>query len=931
MQSKSGWGIFGWFVLLLAAAPAWALPPNFYDETIGDDWDQAVGLTFASDGRMFVWEKAGRVWIVENGVKAATPLIDLSEEVGDWRDFGLVGFALDPNFYSNGHIYLLYVVDYHHLLYFGTPDYDPAEDWYFQDTIGRLTRYTCNAGDGYRSVNYATRTILLGESMDTGIPICHQSHGVGSLVFGEDGTLLVSCGEGASFEDMDVGGCMPSSSCTCLSDGIIADKEDVGAFRAQMVDSLSGKILRLDRTTGNGVPSNPFYSSSAPRSARSRVWAMGMRNPFRFTVRPGTGSSNPASGDPGTLYLGDVGWRSWEEMSVIKTAGENLGWPIYEGMDADPDYSPQNTPNEDAPNPLFGTHQPGFGTCTQPYFYFRNLIKQDTLSNPFFANPCNTGLAIPASIPKFIHKRPAFDWVHGGPQARTSTYEGSNSAVYDVDDPASPVVGDTWAGYCSTGGAWYTGTDFPAEYRNSYYHADFVEGWIRQFVFDANDDPVEVREFLEEGSGAIVAVGARPGGGGLYYIGYDLSGCCMVHRITWLNNVPPTAVASGTPLYGPAPLSVQFSSEGSFDPDLAGGGTLTYAWNFGDGSPIDADPDPLHVFHATQDITAQGAFAAKVFSLNPPHPIGGGSQDPEVMRDGDYPPVGNEESLRQFDTYHEGDQGNTDWVGYTFSSPRQISKLIFQEGKHFGDGGWFDTLSVQGRIGGTWSNLSGVVATPAYAGGNGINYETYEFTFPPVSLNGIRIIGNPGGSENFISVGELRVLAGVDASPQQFDVTLTVTDALNASASTNLIVSLNNTPPTVTITSPLHGSSWPENGEPVPLTAIVTDTEHAAGELSCRWQTILHHNTHEHPEPFDFNCSSSTVFTPLNHQGETYFYEVRLQVTDAHGLSTTKTAFVYPPTNAPIPAVSTWGLLVLCLGIAVAGTICVRRGHRITS
>lgn len=909
----------------MAAAPALALPPNFYDESVADDWEQAVGLTFASDGRMFVWEKAGRVWIVENGVKAAAPLIDISEEVGDWRDFGLVGFALDPDFYSNGHIYLFYVVDYHHLLYFGTPDYSATENWYFQDTIGRLTRYTCNAGDGFRSVNYASRQILLGESMDSGLPICHQSHGVGSLVFGEDGTLLVSCGEGASFEDVDVGGCMPNSSCSCLSDGIIADKEDVGAFRSQMVDSLSGKVLRLDPATGNGVPSNPYYDPLAPRAARSRVWTLGMRNPFRFTVRPGSGSSDPASGDPGTIYLGDVGWRSWEEMSVVKTGGKNLGWPIYEGMNPMTDYAPLNIPNEDAPNPLFGTNQPGFGVCNQEYFYFRNLIQQDTLSSPFFANPCNTGVAIPVEIPKFVHKRPAFDWVHGGPQARTSTYEGDDSVVYDVDDPGSPVLGGAWGGSCSTAGTWYTGKDFPAEYQNSYFHGDFAEGWIRQFIFDASDEPVEVRDFLEEWSAAIVAVGAHPAGGGLYYIGYDQSGCCMVRRITWLNNIPPTAMATAEPLYGPSPLSVQFSSEGSFDPDPQGGGELNFAWNFDDGSPIATDPNPLHVFEASQDITAQGTFAARVFSLDPPHPIGGGNWDPEVMRDGDFPPVGNNESLRQFDTFHEGDQGNSDWVGYTFSSPQLISKLVFQEGKEFFDGGWFETLDVQVRNGVAWTNVEDVVVSPSYAGENGLSFETYEFTFPPVIADGIRIIGNPGGAANFISVGELRVLSAVDSGPQRFDVTLTVTDVLGAPASANLIVSLNNTPPRVTIVSPINGSSWPASGEPVALTALITDTEHSAGELSCRWQVILHHNDHEHPEPYDFNCSSSAVFTPLNHEGETYFYEVQLQVTDAHGLSTAKKAFVYPPSNDPIPAASTWGLVVFSLGIAIAATVFIRR------
>ena len=48
---------------------------------------------------MFVWEKAGRVYIVENGVRHSIPLIDIREEVGNWRDFGLIGFALDPDFF----------------------------------------------------------------------------------------------------------------------------------------------------------------------------------------------------------------------------------------------------------------------------------------------------------------------------------------------------------------------------------------------------------------------------------------------------------------------------------------------------------------------------------------------------------------------------------------------------------------------------------------------------------------------------------------------------------------------------------------------------------------------------------------------------------------------------------------------------------------
>jgi len=107
----------------------------------------------------------------------------------------MLGFALDPHFEHNGYIYLFYVVDRHHLKKFGTTAYSPTVDEYFQATIGRLTRYTARASDGYRTVDPASRRVLVGESITTGFPIMHQSHGTGALVFGTDGTLLASAGE----------------------------------------------------------------------------------------------------------------------------------------------------------------------------------------------------------------------------------------------------------------------------------------------------------------------------------------------------------------------------------------------------------------------------------------------------------------------------------------------------------------------------------------------------------------------------------------------------------------------------------------------------------------------------------------------------------------------------------------------------------------
>src|SRR5688572_5091712 len=133
--------------LSLPPVPAATLPAQFVEDQIGGTWNEAVGLTFAADGRMYVWERAGRVWIVENGVKSSTPFLDVRPEVGGWRDFGLLGFCLHPNFLNNGHVYLLYVVDRHHLLYAGTPSYNSSSNQYFAATIGRITRYTARSSD----------------------------------------------------------------------------------------------------------------------------------------------------------------------------------------------------------------------------------------------------------------------------------------------------------------------------------------------------------------------------------------------------------------------------------------------------------------------------------------------------------------------------------------------------------------------------------------------------------------------------------------------------------------------------------------------------------------------------------------------------------------------------------------------------------------
>jgi hypothetical protein len=170
---------------------------GFYSVSISSGWKQAVGLTFNKAGnQMFVWEKGGKVWIVESNQKKL--FIDISPEVGDYSVMGLIGFALHPQFETNGYFYLLYTVDRHHLLYYGTSNYSAVANEYYKATIGRVTRYTAaKTSIGYR-VDPLTRKILLGATKSTGIPNLFNSHHVNSLAFGSDGTLLVSTGDGST-------------------------------------------------------------------------------------------------------------------------------------------------------------------------------------------------------------------------------------------------------------------------------------------------------------------------------------------------------------------------------------------------------------------------------------------------------------------------------------------------------------------------------------------------------------------------------------------------------------------------------------------------------------------------------------------------------------------------------------------------------------
>lgn len=720
-------------IAALSAAVCWAQsPPDFVETDVarpdGDPWSEAVGLAFSESGRLFVWERGGVVWIVDEQNPVAAPFLDIHDEVGAWDDHGMLGFALDPEFESTGHVYLFYVVDAHHLANCtesasGTgaaqcgPGYDAEANDYFGATIGRLTRYTAllPAGESdyrnARSFDPQSRKVLIGETIASGLVITHASHGIGSVVFGTDGTLLLSTGDGGR-PDGDAGNDPQSNFQQALDAGIMRPEENVGAYRAQLVDSLSGKILRIDAETGDGVPSNPFYDAAAPRAPRSRVWALGMRNPFRMTLRPESGAHDPAAASPGVLLVGNAGWRSWEELEIVDAPGQNFGWPVFEGLEPTVGYDDGSTENRDAPNPLFGS-----SGCAQQFFRFTDLLQQDSEgAAPFFPNPCDASQPIPASVPTFVHRRPRLEWADNGP-ARTGIFVDGQAAAIEIDDPASPLSGQSFGGSTSIGGTWYHGHDFPPEYHDTYFHGDYVGEWIRNLRFDQQGTLTAVVPFAAN-AGGVVAIATSPARGGLYYISWT----AFVKRIDYApgGNFAPTAVVAADRTFGGSPLTVLFDATGSSDRN---GTIATYSWDFGDGSPLGTGVRPSHTFTAAS------------------------------------------------------------------------------------------------------------------------------------------------------------------SAPISYTVRLTVTDDLGATDETTLLVSLNNTPPTVEILSPFDGSTYPLTADtPYQLIADIRDAEQPAN-ISCRWEVVLHHNTHSHSQPPDTNCRSATVLQSLGCDGDDYYYRVRLTVTDTLGSS----------------------------------------------
>jgi glucose/arabinose dehydrogenase len=298
--------------------------PGLLSETIVSGLFQPIAIDWSPDAlNLYIAQKDGVVQVIREGVKQATPFIDISAIVNTSGDRGLSDIAVHPDFVNSPYVYLLFTYDPPEVNdHLGDPNAGPDGDG---NRAGRLIRVTADAATNYTSYIAGSEVIILGSNsvwenfngfvnstIDSSVAPAgilpdgsnlqdflaadSTSHSVDSLMFGPDGALYVSIGDGTSF-----------------------NRVDTRAFRVQDIDNLSGKLLRIDPLTGNGLADNPFYTGD-PTKNQSKVYQYGFRNPFRFTIDP----------RDGRVYVGDVGWTNWEEINS-GAAGANFGWPFYEG------------------------------------------------------------------------------------------------------------------------------------------------------------------------------------------------------------------------------------------------------------------------------------------------------------------------------------------------------------------------------------------------------------------------------------------------------------------------------------------------------------------------------------------------------------------------------------------------------------------------
>ncbi|MEM7307985.1 MAG: PQQ-dependent sugar dehydrogenase [Planctomycetota bacterium] len=491
--------------VLLGRPTAQNLPPGFQAVPLSGVYDTPVGLAISDRGLLFVLEQRGFVRIHDGEEQQTRPFINLEDEVHYNLERGLLGIALHPGFLPDGGrtswVYLLYTVS-------PVPGQDLA---YGLDEypFSRLTRYRATFDGSDVVADLTSRQVLLGNQRPDGsVPDCiaslHLGHSNGSLHFADDGSLLVAAGDGANYNFADTGGKDAPGFDNWVHPltglrGPTPAEQDSGAFRSQDLRSLAGKVLRINPDTGEGYRSNPFYDGDLG-SNPSRVWALGLRNPFRMLVFPGTGASDVALGQPNVLGIGDVGWETWEEFDICQGA-ENFGWPCYEAL---------------VPEPAYQAFQPSsaaFPTCATPL--------HGNLTDPIVA------------------------W-H---QFAATTYEPAGTYV---DEQGNPLPG--FSGRSAIGGTVYTTGNYPDYYHGRVFFGDYGTAFIKTLELDENYNPIAIRPF-GTGFGQLSSIERHPISGDLYVT--QVTGLLKVLRYepvtTYGCGVNPAgslAIQGGAPVVG---------------------------------------------------------------------------------------------------------------------------------------------------------------------------------------------------------------------------------------------------------------------------------------------------------------------------------------------------------------------------------------------
>ncbi|MES3023374.1 MAG: PQQ-dependent sugar dehydrogenase [Pseudomonadota bacterium] len=224
----------------------------------------------AGDARLFIVERAGRIRIVQNGALLGTPFLDIGARVSVTGEGGLLSLAFDPQYADNGLFY-----------------------YYYTDLNNNIVIARGSVSADPNLANPQGELALLAIPHPS-----YTNHYGGLLGFGPDGFLYFGTGDGGGAGDPQ--------------------------RNAQNLDSLLGKLLRIDV---NGAtlarryqipPTNPFVAQAG---RRPEIWALGLRNPWRFAF------------DSGRLYIADVGQSRREEINIasVATAALNYGWNVMEG------------------------------------------------------------------------------------------------------------------------------------------------------------------------------------------------------------------------------------------------------------------------------------------------------------------------------------------------------------------------------------------------------------------------------------------------------------------------------------------------------------------------------------------------------------------------------------------------------------------------